>query len=387
MSELENTQDAHGTRRQSARRHRRPAEQRRSAASVYSYIDTGVIGTDTIRVGIVYKIAERDAGRCTPLVDNNPVHNRPPVAQLFTENATGERFTVVVNHFKSKGSCPAPAAPNADQGDGQGCWNAARTQQAQALVSFVNNTVVPAAGDPDVLLVGDFNAYAKEDPIRTIENAGLHEPGRALLRRGRVLVRVRRRSGATSITRWPRRACCRRSRARGDYHINADEPSELDYNTDFKSAGQMVSLYNADEFRISDHDPVVIGLALSPAPQANADHFTVEAGTTLTVGRAQGVLANDTRRTAVDSRPHEHGSRHADAQRRRLVQLHAGTWLLRHRQLRLHGEQRDSGATTLQVFTTNLPPLATVGGVNITAGGFGSSLAPVPGDPSTSSTA
>ena len=45
-----------------------------------------------------------------------------------------------------------------------------------------------------------------------------------------------------------------------DYHINSDEPSVLDYNTDFKSAGQLVSLYAPDQFRISDHDPVVIGL-------------------------------------------------------------------------------------------------------------------------------
>ena len=34
----------------------------------------------------------------------------------------------------------------------------------------------------------------------------------------------------------------------------------LDYNTDFKSAGQLVSLYAPDQFRVSDHDPVVIGL-------------------------------------------------------------------------------------------------------------------------------
>ena len=45
-----------------------------------------------------------------------------------------------------------------------------------------------------------------------------------------------------------------------DYHINSDEPSVLDYNTDFKSAGQLESLYAPDEFRVSDHDPVLVGL-------------------------------------------------------------------------------------------------------------------------------
>ena len=57
-------------------------------------------------------------------------------------------------------------------------------------------------------------------------------------------------------------AAPRRSLAADDWYINADEPSVLDYNTDFKSAGQIVSLYAADEFRMSDHNPVIVDLAL-----------------------------------------------------------------------------------------------------------------------------
>jgi hypothetical protein len=37
----------------------------------------------------------------------------------------------------------------------------------------------------------------------------------------------------------------------------------LDYNTDFKSAGQIASLYAPDQFRISDHDPVIVDLDLT----------------------------------------------------------------------------------------------------------------------------
>jgi hypothetical protein len=48
-----------------------------------------------------------------------------------------------------------------------------------------------------------------------------------------------------------------------DWHINADEPNVLDYNTNFKSAGQISSLYAPDEFRVSDHDPVIVGLDLA----------------------------------------------------------------------------------------------------------------------------
>ena len=46
------------------------------------------------------------------------------------------------------------------------------------------------------------------------------------------------------------------------WHINADEPSVLDYNTEFKSAGQVISLCAADEYRSSDHDPVIVDLEL-----------------------------------------------------------------------------------------------------------------------------
>jgi len=45
-------------------------------------------------------------------------------------------------------------------------------------------------------------------------------------------------------------------------HINTDEPSVLDYNTEYKTAGQVVRLYAADEYRSSDHDPVIVDLEL-----------------------------------------------------------------------------------------------------------------------------
>lgn len=62
-----------------------------------------------------------------------------------------------------------------------------------------------------------------------------------------------------------------------EWHINADEPNVLDYNTDFKSAGQIGSLYAADVYRTSDHDPVIVGLNLlpaapMPAPAGNAGY-------------------------------------------------------------------------------------------------------------------
>jgi hypothetical protein len=55
-----------------------------------------------------------------------------------------------------------------------------------------------------------------------------------------------------------------RSPGVADYHINADEPSVLDYNTEFKTAGQPPACsMPPDQFRVSDHDPVIVGLEAS----------------------------------------------------------------------------------------------------------------------------
>ena len=40
------------------------------------------------------------------------------------------------------------------------------------------------------------------------------------------------------------------------WHINADEPHFLDYNQEYNPQ----ALYQADPFRSSDHDPVLIGI-------------------------------------------------------------------------------------------------------------------------------
>ena len=45
------------------------------------------------------------------------------------------------------------------------------------------------------------------------------------------------------------------------WHINSDEPRVLDYNEEYKSPGQVTSLYSGDAHRSSDHDPVIVGLA------------------------------------------------------------------------------------------------------------------------------
>ncbi|CRK55993.1 Alkaline phosphatase [Alloactinosynnema sp. L-07] len=224
---------------------------------------TDVAGTDAIKTALLYR-----ADRVMPVagatfVDQNPVFERRPVAQTF-QTPAGARLTVVANHFKSKGSCPT-SGPDADQRDGQSCWNARRTQQATELADWLDSVVKPGAGDDDVLIVGDLNSYAGEDPIAVLEATGYTNLAKAFHgpetysyvfdgQWGYLDYALSSPSLTAQVT------------GAGEAHINADEPSVLDYNTDFKSAGQVASLYAPDRFRTSDHDPVLVGIDLGAPP-------------------------------------------------------------------------------------------------------------------------
>src|SRR5256885_14445646 len=102
---------------------------------------------------------------------------RPPRSTLFPYTTLFR--SLVVNHFKSKGSVLGGAG-NADVLDGQGANNAARVKTAQQLSNWLA-TRPTGVTSPHVVLVGDFNAYAKEDPITTLESGG-YEIGRASCR-------------------------------------------------------------------------------------------------------------------------------------------------------------------------------------------------------------
>ena len=237
-----------------------------SAPGTFDHIDTGVIGTDAIKVGILYKAAVvSPVGSFAILntaVDSRFIDtlNRPALAQAFELVGGGGRLTIIANHLKSKGSaCAFVGDP--DTGDGQGNCNLTRKHAAEALVDWAASDPT-GSGDRDVLVVGDLNSYAKEDPIRVFTDAGYtNEIARFLGDEAYSFV-FQGQSGyldhalssptltpqITGVTEW---------------HINADEPVALDYNVEFKSDGQIASFYDAGPYRSSDHDPVLIGIAVA----------------------------------------------------------------------------------------------------------------------------
>jgi uncharacterized protein len=236
-------------------------------ANTYALVDSGAPGTDAIKVAIIYK-PSRVSALGTAMVPSDPDFAvdgglRPPLAQRFAARDNHGAFWLVVNHLKSKGSCPTGAA-SAERDLGQGCWNLARVRQANALNKWVAG-LVAGSGEADVLMVGDFNAYLNEDPIKTIESAGFEDLLKRLPPAERYTYVFNGESGAldhgmassklgpqvSGVTVW---------------HVNADEPSVFDYNTEFKSDDR----YAATPFRSSDHDPVLVGLNLAADAAASA---------------------------------------------------------------------------------------------------------------------
>ncbi|GGX82410.1 ExeM/NucH family extracellular endonuclease [Massilia dura] len=231
-------------------------------APVYAVVPKpGATGTDAIRVAMIYKPASV-ALVGGALADADSVNNRPPMAQTFRA-ANGEKFSVIVNHLKSKGSCPSGSGLDADNGDGQSCWNATRVAQAQRLVNTFVPQVQAAAGDQDVLLIGDMNSYGKEDPITAITAKGFVDQLERFARPAGVPYSYVFGHEAGYLDHALASASLSAQIAgAAEWHNNADEPEVIDYNTN----GKPQDLYDAQPYRASDHDPLVVSLSLQSAP-------------------------------------------------------------------------------------------------------------------------
>jgi len=131
-------------------------------------------GTDKITVGLFYRTDRLKAvGPSQTLTGPEFQRSRQPQAQLFQQLPGGETLLIVVNHLKSKGSCP-DSGENANQKDGQGCWNPMRRVSAEKMSAW-SKQLAASMGTDNILILGDMNAYRNEDPINAIRAAGFTE--------------------------------------------------------------------------------------------------------------------------------------------------------------------------------------------------------------------
>jgi 5'-nucleotidase len=219
---------------------------------------------DMIRTAFIYKKAAAEP------VGESVIHNdttafasaRKPLAQVFKPvgGGAGTEFIAVANHFKSKGSAATPD----DTDKGQGASNLARTAQAKSLLEFAKS-LQQSKGTDKVFLIGDFNSYAKEDPINVLTAEGyVNQDEKAHNADGsakhsylfdgmvgsldHILASPAANAAVTGADIW---------------NINSVESVALEYS---RYNNNVTDYYAPDQFRASDHDPVIVGLNLESAP-------------------------------------------------------------------------------------------------------------------------
>ena len=234
----------------------------RVGADEYAFVGTGTIHDDVIKPGFIYRKTVVSTFGEFALLDRsvdsrfNDARNRPALAQTFAVNASGARLTVVVNHLKSKGSsCDADGDPNLD--DGQGNCNLTRTSAVAAMTDWIA-TDPTSSGDADYLIIGDMNAYYREDPIEAFRDAGFAD-----LLAGSSKPYSYLFDGQAGAYDYAFASAALAPQVTGtiEWHINVDEPPVLDYNLEY---GRDPALFDATTpYRAADHDPIIIGLDLA----------------------------------------------------------------------------------------------------------------------------
>ncbi|OJA25610.1 endonuclease [Burkholderia ubonensis] len=228
--------------------------------SHWRVVDPGTarLGGDAIAVALIYDSRKVEpVGRAATLAIDDK--NRQPLAQTFRRVGGKHALTVVVNHLKSK-NCPDATSDDLDQGDGQGCWNATRTRAAARLADWLAGTPTGASSQ-GVLLIGDFNSYTYEDPIRLLESRGYRNLVSRWIGANAYSYVYNGEAGYLdhALASLPLAA---HVKAVHEWHINADEPVALQYTLAYKSAEQQRTWYAPDAYRSSDHDPVLVDIAL-----------------------------------------------------------------------------------------------------------------------------
>ncbi|HUF63969.1 MAG TPA: ExeM/NucH family extracellular endonuclease [Verrucomicrobiales bacterium] len=219
-------------------------------------------GFSSIANGLIYdSLALRPVGRRAVLRRGVfGAHSRAPLFQVFEETSSGRRFGVVVNHFRSRLAGGNPGPGDSDVGDGADWWNEVRVRSAGELAGWIAQDPV-GLGVRDVLIVGDLNAYALEEPLELLRARGYTDLIRTFggeevytyIHEGRAGVLDHALSSAALVSAVTGAA---------PWSVNAAEGTWMDYRIRYKD-GDMLRESADHPFRSSDHDPVLFGLDLS----------------------------------------------------------------------------------------------------------------------------
>ena len=253
-------------------------------------------GGDAIMVAMIYRPAklapQGDANVITLPVQKyldakgveKQASQRDSLVQTFTVEGSKDPLTLVVNHLKSKGSGCLENLDGKEPADLQGKCTEFRVSAAKVLGEAVSK--LPG----QVLLVGDFNSYAREDAIRVLTDYVPTDGQRKIVSASQTFLgdQVFEQTGSEVAKSYglvdmnvkfnkekaisysyeaelgtldyalANPALAGKVIAVADWHINSFESNLFEYGRDF--TGDMIKSDNP--FSASDHDPIIVDLKL-----------------------------------------------------------------------------------------------------------------------------
>ncbi|MFN1584176.1 ExeM/NucH family extracellular endonuclease [Vibrio rotiferianus] len=264
-------------------------------------------GSDAIMVAILYRanaVTPKEAAKVivTPEqhieentitrndgAEGNPAYDkyqRHSLLQTFTVKETGKDLSVVVNHFKSKGSeCIEEwiaGVEDSEPADLQGNCNNFRVSAANVVGDALKGI------EGDVLVMGDLNAYGMEDPLLTLTDYSKEKYGRDIYTAAYTTIgggelqvektKIEKGYGYHNLNTvlhgadtfsytysgelgnldhaLASNSLAQKVVAIEDWHINSLESNLFEYSS--KYTGDMPKY--KDAFSASDHDPVIIAI-------------------------------------------------------------------------------------------------------------------------------
>ncbi|MCL1078741.1 ExeM/NucH family extracellular endonuclease [Parashewanella spongiae] len=292
------------------------------------------IGSDAIATGIIYRPSKlsiertrvipmpqqkaptivNDLGEVIKdqnqeILENGQNYHRDALVVTFVVNQTGKRLTLAVNHLKSKGSTCWEEWQGVEFGDAT-TWNNRNAPDADFQGSCAEFRVAGAVhlGEEmedipgDKIILGDLNAYGKEDPVlvltenprnKTIVTAShtflgpkpqFNEDGSpaTITKTYGYIDIVGEKFKEKGKTPWSYSfsdeigsldhilvspSLKDRVIDATDWHVNAAETGLYDYQNSFKGTIDGTGahkFYRPDIYRASDHDPALLTLSYKP---------------------------------------------------------------------------------------------------------------------------
>lgn len=206
----------------------------------YAYVSDGWDNQDMIACGYIYrKDRVRAYGEMVHgYADTASHYHYRLVAMGFEELSSGEKFVLNINHLRSKRGTGAES-------------NEKRMANVDSLLVMLDKIESEQIfDDADLLLVGDYNAYAQEEPVQAIVRAGYED---LVVRDDSTSYSYIYHSEAGCLDRvFASETMAKQVQKVAVYHLNAD----YFYSRGFKRG------LDDTIFRYADHDPVLIQVEL-----------------------------------------------------------------------------------------------------------------------------